>query len=1549
MGFEPGGIADKLGNRYEGRWVAFQLLSLLNEKIATVTIEAIGDDEEGVDLWVLQKDGAREAHQCKARNVSKEYWSLADLSSRGVLQKLKTQLSRDPSYKFFFISSIGSELFKDICEFARRSDNDPEKFYQNKILQAGKDVRKCFNEFCEYLLLDPTKEEELFQIFDLLNRTFINVYPDDQIRWQSLLDRADYLLIGASPNSIIATLTTYAENANKFGSPIHAEELAKYLADNNIHPKRLEHDNRIAPAIRELQSQFKDSIKPLLIGGQTIPRQETSLIIEALEKGKNVILSGPAGYGKSGILFELTEYLQRKNIPYLPIRLDRREPEGTASHFGKRLGLPDSPPFSLNGLSAGQMSVLILDQLDALRWTSTHSNNALDVCKELEHHVQLLNINGQNITLVLASREFDLEHDPGLRNWLSTEKPERFVKIGVKALPDETLHNLIGGAFLQLGEKEKKLLSSPFNLAIWMELKRAGSVPTIHTSIDLMREYWKNRRLILDEQANISSRQIDPVLTSIVDYMEKNGKISAPERVVASWPKITEALCSYGIIQINSGKISFCHQLYLDYLVADRLLKQIESGTGNILTWLGTKDKQSLFRREQLRQALLMLSQETQKEFVAVVGMLLGAEEIRFHLKHLVLELLGAQVEFDDVLGEYCLKLSEDNFWKNHIRETVFGSNPEFVKFLIRNGAINQWLNKEEETEVNYALWLLRSVAERMPNEITDLLAPYVEKGDDWPVRILNCLSWHIENDSERMFELRFKLARLGVVANFVNWKALCSKYPLRSIQLIEAVLSTWVIEDNESNKSHRSRIEKWYDKDREALDNVARQLPVETWDYLFPHVERLTNFEIDLHSYDTRLDRWEEPRYKGDHVTEISRGVVELIMLAGKILAENQPELLESRTIHLESSKSPVIQKIIINVYKYLPADRADRGIKWLLKDTSRFRLGAGFDEPEWVPARNLITNLSPHCTESIFNQLEKEIVSYHSPDEIQSAKYHLSTWGKGFFGYFWGKTQYFLLPALAVERIKPSTKDLIKVLNRRFENYSEDGFLKIGKIRGGWVGSKLDPNLDKIGDNAWLEIVRNDKVGKSKKEWVQVTPDKVLETSVRQFSGSLQSLAKRFPERFAKLALRFPAEVNPAYVSAILDGCCLKSPEANIPDEERECWQPSTIETIEAILEKFPPDDDRETAMSFCRLISQRTEENWSDKVLNRLIYYAQNHPDLEPEKLNMYCDKSVDKASVHILFQNTINCVRGVAAGAIQRLLWDKKGLLEILRPGIESLIHDPHPAVRMAAAEMVLPVLNIDKDQAVEWFVLASEKDPRIAASPRARLFFNYTIPSHFEKMEQIIRNMMFSSWEDVAKEGARQVTARWLYNGLFEEELRVCQTGTVSQRKGVADVASQLISKNYLSKRCQNLLFPFLEDPDKEVRDEIRRVFHKQELLNDESFKPFITKYIKSQTFADNPEGFILDLNDFTGSILFIADTIFSMCDVFSSSLKEKSRETSMGLPHAISETVPILLRLYEHALAKERTEIANRCLDAWDMLFQNRVGMVGQLTRAIEN
>ncbi|MBL7202995.1 MAG: hypothetical protein ISS63_01515 [Desulfobacteraceae bacterium] len=343
MGFEPGPMADKLGNRYEGRWVAKQLLRLLNEEVMSVTVELIGPDEEGVDLLVVKKDDVRQLQQCKARFGSQDSWSVKALASRGILGHLQTHLSRDPQQEFALVTGIPAQTFADICESARYSNDNPQDFFQYQIHEVGKERRNASRDFCNALGLDPGREDDSKEAFSLLKRTYIELFPDDHNTWSDLLTLTGFLLTG-DPETAISVLLTCAENNDRYRKPIYADELRTHLAEHHhIYAKRLEHDRRVAPAIEELQRQFSESIRSRLIRGRIIPQEETSLIIECIDTEQDVILHGAAGFGKSGVLYELTEYLQRGNIPYLPVRLDRRIPEKTAARFGVDMGMPDSP------------------------------------------------------------------------------------------------------------------------------------------------------------------------------------------------------------------------------------------------------------------------------------------------------------------------------------------------------------------------------------------------------------------------------------------------------------------------------------------------------------------------------------------------------------------------------------------------------------------------------------------------------------------------------------------------------------------------------------------------------------------------------------------------------------------------------------------------------------------------------------------------------------------------------------------------------------------------------------------------------------------------------------------------------------------------------------------------------------------------------------------------------------------------------------------------------------------------------------------------------
>ncbi|WP_419589803.1 AAA family ATPase, partial [Thiolapillus sp.] len=363
--------------------------------------------------------------------------------------------------------------FADICESARNSNDNPKDFWRYQVEDIGKERRKTFSAFCEKLELDPQKDDDLATAFDYLKRTHIELFPDDHNTFSDLLTKAGFILTG-EPKSAISILTTYANNNDMYRKPICVDQLWRHLKEKHgIHPKRLEHDSRISPAIEDLQNQFFESINPGLINRKIISREETTRIIDAIDNGQDVVVHGAAGNGKSGVLYELAEHLRQKNVPFLPIRLDRRVPGNTAKQFGQDLGLPDSPAHCLVGLAEGRKSVLILDQLDAIRWTASHSSTAMCVCKELLRQTRSFRKDKKQIVIVFACRTFDLENDPDIKNLFAENSENVVVKVPVAAFSDEQLKDVIGpDAFVPLNGHQKRVLSCPHNLAIWLEIKK---------------------------------------------------------------------------------------------------------------------------------------------------------------------------------------------------------------------------------------------------------------------------------------------------------------------------------------------------------------------------------------------------------------------------------------------------------------------------------------------------------------------------------------------------------------------------------------------------------------------------------------------------------------------------------------------------------------------------------------------------------------------------------------------------------------------------------------------------------------------------------------------------------------------------------------------------------------------------------------------------------------------------------------------------------------------------------------------------------------------
>ena len=312
MALPVGGRADKSGNKYEQNWVIYNLLKVIQEKLSYVIIEPLGDYEDGVDLWIVYKNGKNEFQQCKARNGSRDYWQFGDINNRGLWNKWKKHLDRDINNIASLVSPLPFTLLEDIISRALNNDNNPNDFYNIQIKGSGKDTTNLFNDICKQLKFDTNTNNGLNSAYQYFKKIRIHQWPDFEST-EMILDIIDSLFIG-NPNIVIALLRNFIVEKNIYGKPITAHMLRQYLQDNGVSFKDLAHDNRILPNIERLNREYLHSFHSFSSG--TIIRKESLECWKHIKEGKSIILHGQAGAGKSGCITNIIHFCKEESIPY---------------------------------------------------------------------------------------------------------------------------------------------------------------------------------------------------------------------------------------------------------------------------------------------------------------------------------------------------------------------------------------------------------------------------------------------------------------------------------------------------------------------------------------------------------------------------------------------------------------------------------------------------------------------------------------------------------------------------------------------------------------------------------------------------------------------------------------------------------------------------------------------------------------------------------------------------------------------------------------------------------------------------------------------------------------------------------------------------------------------------------------------------------------------------------------------------------------------------------------------------------------------------------
>jgi hypothetical protein len=1539
--YETGGRANKFGNRYESRWVVNQLLRLLKEEIASVTIEAIGEEEVGVDLWIKNLDESQECHQCKARNGSKEYWDLGDLSTRLIFEKAKQQLDSNKNVTYSLVSAVAGMMLNDLTIRAQNSNSNPEDFYHYQI-ETSASVSSAFKSFSKYMELNIQTAQGRSLAYEYLKRIHMVQYPDDGNVKRSLCEAIKYLFVG-DVEAIYSLISNFPIENNLLGKEITVYMLNNYLeAQPSIATRHLYKDQKIIPRIEYYNNEFASSFVP--INNSIIHRTESDECYSEIINGKSIIIHGKAGSGKSGIIFEFMKRLKKNNIVHFALKLDRRIPEHTSEKYGESLGLPASPIFCLDAISKSDEAVLILDQLDAIRWTNNHSRTALEVCKEMIREAEYVNkTRDKKLVLVFVCRTFDLKNDRGIKElFLKYENKEESLhwkEIVISEMDDDYVKAIVGDAYPNLARKLQVLLRTPSNLYIWTNIEVQRRINTYLTSSDLIKQWWEQLQLNYEAKGNSSSQLLE-LKEKLVKNIERTGILMIQEQLLGGFSIVgKEYLLSSGLFLSNGNQVGFVHQSFYDYFSVEKMLNQVYEGV-TIYEIIGPKDKQTPMKRYHLQMFFENLLEFDMDKFIDIGKELLHNDEVRFYMKYAFLEVLSQSESISENAHLFLIESLKNDYWRKHIIDAVLIGHPTFIKFLIQEGYISVWLKSVQDSGTGYML--LRSINTALPDELTSLLCPFAFKDAETDNKIYMSLCRDIKDDSDNMFEFRLEIMikRPELCNTYVHWDTLLNSNPERAIRLLDLIVKNIHFEKHKST----------HVLDQNSIDKfikVAARNPLHIWNIFMPYLAEVTYNITNL--CDEKLYFWETRQYTEQN---FGRTYVQMIKESAKaIIADNPKEILKLSEPYFDSS-SLIVNEVLLHIMETLPEEYSDYALDWLMKKPYQRLFNYTGENDEYLfSAKRIIETHSKTCSDEAFQRLEAAVCYFHEEDELSYAKHRFDynhenrKAGNRLSVYwpYWGKVQHYLIPALDPQRITRNTKELAVVLQRRFEKL--DVPHKRSKVVGGWVGSTIGSVADKISDKQWLRIVENKNKYKHGRERWPKEEGAILESSPEQFARDLERIGEKDPNRIARIALHFSDDVDNHYINAIY--CVIGLKEASKENPEKENWRPVEVDVAQQVLLKFGSWDDNSVATSFCRVVRNRADEKWNDEIINMLSDLAINHSDPEEGKMNVWSSEDKEGSTVNMLRTNSMNCVRGCAAEAIAALLWKDQDRYDHLKETVEAIVYDKHLAVNMAALECLCPIMNIKQEHATNYFFILANKDLRIVAHPYAYNLFYYLYKANEELIKKTVLLMYYSEYEDVSEIGARHVANMNLVFGCFEDIIFYQQQvkKTKAQKQGIMDIAIHLLKNSKYHDKCKNIIELFIDDEDN-LSNTYIRILNAEALSADNDLE-FIVKIVTAKANILLMHHFIDFLNDNDPSLEGFKDIILGMCQSIVHNTRDKARDVSSELFGIAPELSRLIASLYD--MTQGKYEVNQQCLDMWDMMFESRIGTVRELSQSIMN
>lgn len=1508
-----GGTSAKLGDRYEDLWTILCLIELLDEEAEAIQLEPPGPEGDGVELVLFKSEG-KEYYQSKRQQTKSDKWTINSLEEKSVISNFFKKFTQDQNCRFFFVSIQDVPDLRELARGARSADNLDN--FLNHFLSS-----KALNSAYDDLVykLSPANEEDIFKFLQK-----VEVKPREKGDLIKIILFFLKKLITGNPQEVRNALVWFIkENLNR---KITAFELWQYLEKEGFERLNLAKNTSLINRINENNERYVKNIEYRLIPEKFIERDESKEIVEALNNPdiKGVLVSGEAGSGKSGVLYEVIKKIKEQNIPYLVFRVDTLDSGDISPHkIGERLGLNYAPEVALDGITAGEKGVLIIDQLDSVSLASGRLPRLFDCVYELIQNS--IHSSRSEITIVLACRNFDIENDRRIKK-LSNESYLKNVRLN--RIDSERLKAFLfeqGITTNKFSEKEVSLLSLPINLKLFFEIydDKEGKFD-FYTTQDLLEKYWKSKQQDVNDRTNKTIRWSE-IIFKLVDYMSENQMLNAPQHILDSFNGEQNILVSEHVLISEDDNYAFFHETFFDYAFSRKFL--LESPL-SITQWILSSDEQHLFRRVQVKQLFIYLREKEFERYLKELRLFLSSKEIRTHLKHIIYAFLR---EIDDpterewkIISD-CLIPNDDEELQGAEIWRIINGCTNWIKLLDLNGYLEKWLTSKNDSLVDKAFFLLYDYKSLNSERVIDILSKLQWDQFKTKKRVLNLISRNWEsNNSEKFLDLYIELITdpeifyaENIGANFHDLAyGLPKKNPIWACNALGAYLQ--FILDESIKKEEITPFTSFIDQFRgrgetDFFKIITEKAPTEYFDNIFPFflkcIENNLEKRKDVKLFNENLVRdkvWysfnslSEHNYSG----RILLGLEESI----RLIIDKDPSKSGKLISKLQGTKFANVNALLLKVYQYSGKERADESISTIIKNPELLNLsdrrGRG------SIAADLLKVVSQHCSNECFQKIESLLLS-HNPPLFFDKEYY-----KSYLKWF-GIEQFILLSSLDSTRISREANKKIQEFQRKFKTKnplpSRKG--REAKISFFAVESPIKANqATEMSNDNWLMAIKkyDQKRGDSNTN--------SMTGGVRELSHLLQKHATEEPIRFTKLGIKISYSSDKSYLESILNG--IAETENSIGVKE--------IETITSYCHDHP---EKPFGKEISFLVLKHSKKEFSNNLLDIVSWYALNSNDPTPERdqkseiLQSGIEKEYDE-----LYSIGINSVRGRATETIAHLIYNDNNRFNYLRPTIESLTYDPSPSVKSCVITILRIMTNFNRELAVELFLKLVETDNVLLTVSETEQFIYVTYKTHFDDLKQVLELMIESEFERTQMMGARQSCLAALVNTNAHDLSLKCLNGSKTHREAVAQIYSKNLQFGEFQKACAEQLSILFNDNENKVRSAASKCFKELDDKTLDENRKLIYEYCISNSFPERHDDLIFRLEDCTldlmDEILYMTKKFFEK--VASEEISNIATEYSL----AASELSKLILRAYSRTSDENKQ---SQCLDLLDKMFSLNV------------